>query len=251
MMLERYLEAAQKVLDRVIVTPPLVKKFLSAEMAPPAPSEKPGRPLRPGEELSTDVAIFVDGQYQLRVSVERPRDAPFQVDVKVDGSPIGTLTYPRDLNGGPTARTQTVKLERGVHKITVAAGKLPLVFYSLTVEERQREIYHDQRALHYRLFQLEPGQAALDGRAAMRRLLDKFLPKAYRRPVTAADVERILTLYDRAPVFCSGWRKQHLRLRFSRSRTTKSHRGFPTFSGPPCRMMSYSNWLHRAVSRIR
>ncbi|MGH9632818.1 MAG: DUF1587 domain-containing protein, partial [Bryobacteraceae bacterium] len=63
MMIERHMEAAQQILDRVIVTPPLNKTVPSAEMQPPLPSDKPGRPLQPGEELSTDIPIFVDGEY--------------------------------------------------------------------------------------------------------------------------------------------------------------------------------------------
>ena len=47
-LVRRYLEAAQKILDRVIITPSLVKVFPSAEMTPEAPSKKPGRRLEPG-----------------------------------------------------------------------------------------------------------------------------------------------------------------------------------------------------------
>jgi len=198
MMLERYMEAARKVLDRVIVTPPLSKTFPSSEMEPRLPSDKPGRPLQPGQELSADILIFVDGQYNLRVSVERPREIPFQVEVNVDGGGIGTLSYQRDLNGGPTARAQAVNLERGVHKVTIVAGKLPLLLYSLTVELRQQDAPSEKRALHYRLFGMEAGEAPLESRPAARRLLESFLRKAYRRPVTPAEVDRFLALYDRA-----------------------------------------------------
>ena len=72
------------------------------------------------------------------------------------------------------------------------------MFYSLSVEQRPQEASPDKRALHYRLFGLEPGEAPLDPRAAARRLLANFLPKAYRRPVEPAEIDRFLTLYDRA-----------------------------------------------------
>jgi hypothetical protein len=199
MMLERYMEAAQKILDRVIVTPVLSKTFASAEMQPARPSEKPGRPLVPGEEVSAEVTIFAEGQYNLRVSFERPHEAPFQVAVKVDGAPMGTIAYNNvDRNGGPTARAQPVTLERGVHKITVAAADRPSTFYSLTVEQRQQAAPPEKSALHYRLFGIEPGEAPVDPRAAARQVLARFLPKAYRRPVEPAEIDRFLTLYDRA-----------------------------------------------------
>jgi hypothetical protein len=198
MMLERYLEAAQKILDRVIVTPPLNKVFASAEMQPPLPSDKPGRLLAPGEELSAEIAVYLDGQYNLRVSIERPKETPVQASVRVDGATAGTLNYQRDRNGGPTARAQAVTLERGVHKIGVVGGPLPIVFYSLTIEQKQEEVHPEKPALHYRLFGMEPGEAPLDARPATRRLLEGFLRKAYRRPVAPAEIDRFLALYDRA-----------------------------------------------------
>jgi hypothetical protein len=197
-MLERYLEAAQQVLDRVIITPPYKKVFASAEMQPPRPSDKPGRRLAPDEELTADLNVLAESQYTLRVSVERPRQTPFQVEVKVDGATVGTLSYPADSGGGATARVVPATLARGVHKISVMAGKLPLDFYSLTIDQRQQDPPPDKRALHYRLFGVEAGEAPVDPRGSARRLLETFLPKAYRRPVQPAEVDRFLALYDRA-----------------------------------------------------
>jgi hypothetical protein len=197
MMLEKYLEAAQKVLDRVIVTPPLVRVFPSAEMKPARPSPRPDRPLQEGEEVAAEIAIFVEGQYNLRVSLERPAETPIQAIVKVDGEPAGTLTYSVDRNGGPTARAVAANLDRGVHTIAVKAGSLPIQFYSLTVEQRQPPAPPDKAALHYRLFGLEPGEAPVDPRAAARRVLATFLPRAWRRPVGDAEVDPFLALYDR------------------------------------------------------
>jgi hypothetical protein len=198
MLLERYMEAAQKILDRVIVTPPLSKVFASAEMQPPLAGDKPGRQLASGQELSAEIPIYVDGHYNLRVSIERPREIPVQVDVRVDGVKVGTLNYQRDRNGGPTARAQLAALDRGVHKITVVAGNLPILFYSLTVEQRQDPVHPEKSALHHRLFGMEPGEAPLDPRAAARRLLASIVRRAYRRPVEQAEIDRFLALYDRA-----------------------------------------------------
>jgi cytochrome c553 len=198
MMVERYMEAAQKVLDRAIVTPPLHRVIRSAEMTPPLPSEKPGRMMKPAEALSAEVNVFLESPYSLRVSVERPRVTPFQMEVKVDGAPVGKLSYQRDSNGGPTARIATATLERGSHTITVVAGEEPVQFYSLTVEQRSADGSPDKRMLHHRLFGLEPGEAPLDARVATRVLLDRFLTRAYRRPVEAAELDRVLAIYDRA-----------------------------------------------------
>ncbi len=198
MLLERYLEAAQKILDRVIITQPISKLFPSAEMNPPLPSVKPGRTLPPSQSLGAEVAIFVEGTYNLRVSVERPRQTAFQMQVRVDDGPPTTLSYARDSNGGPTTRVATNPLTRGVHNIRITAGDEPVEFYSLTVEQKQEPIAQDKRALHYRLFGLEPGESPIDATRATRRLLTSFLTKAYRRPVDSTDVDRFFNIYQRA-----------------------------------------------------
>ena len=148
--------------------------------------------------FSTTVAIYLDGSYDLRVSIERPRDHPVDVAVKVDGIAAGTLTFPRDPNGAPTNRAQTARLSRGAHTITVVDGKTPVEFYTLTVEQRQDAPTPEKRALHYRLFGMESGEAPIEPRKAAQRLLAEFLPKAYRHPVEPSDVDRYLAMYDRA-----------------------------------------------------
>jgi cytochrome c553 len=198
LIMERYLQTAQQILDRVIITPPYHHVVASAKMEPPQPGPKPGRQIVPQEELSTTFPIYVDGDYSLRVSIERPHDHEIFLSVKADGRAAGKLLYQRDPNGGPTARAQVIKLEKGVHTVTVANGNDPVEFFSLTVEQRQEEAPAEKRALHYRLFGTEPGEAPIDPRAAARRIIAGFVRKAYRRPVDASEIERFLTLYDRA-----------------------------------------------------
>lgn len=200
MMLERYMEAATTVLDRIVVTPPFNRVVLSHEMnpvTPPPTGIKPSRFLKPGEELSTSVSVFAAGSYTLRVSVERPKVTPFTMEVKVDGEPVGKVSYARDSGGGATARIVTATLARGPHTVTVINGSERIEFYSLTVDQRATEVTSEKRALHYRLFGIEAGQSPVNKRDAARRLLARVLPKAYRRPVDAQEVDRLLALYDR------------------------------------------------------
>ena len=203
LMIERYMEAARTVANRAIVSPPMNRVLLSSELnpqqPPPPPTQiKPSRQVAPGEKLTAQVAVLSDGPYALRVSVERPRVTPFTIDVEVDGTVVGTLAYQQDSNGGATARAQTATLARGLHTITVANGAEPIEFYSLTITQEGAPPTPDQAALHYRLLGLEPGQAPLDRRKAAERMLQRLLPKAYRRPVAPEEVGRILALYDRS-----------------------------------------------------
>ncbi|MEZ5353202.1 MAG: DUF1592 domain-containing protein [Bryobacteraceae bacterium] len=202
MLLERYMEAAQKIADRVIVARPVSNVFLSHELspaiAPPAAGQKPARRMKPAEEAAATVTVFSEGAYALRVSVERPREIPFTMEVKVDGVAAGKVSFNRDRNGGATARVVMANLARGVHAITVVNGAEPVDFYSLTVAQQPQPPTADQAAFHYRLLGVEPGQTPVNPRATVERMLARLLPRAYRRPVEPAEVARFLALYDRA-----------------------------------------------------
>jgi len=198
LMMERYMESAQQILDRVIITPPMSRTFASAVMQPARPSPKVGRMLQVGEEVSISTPISLDGDYNLRVNLERPHDRNIKVMVKVDGAPAGTLGFTKDSNGGPTSRIAVAKLTRGPHTFSVMPVDAQIEFFTFSVEQSVREASAEKRALHYKLFGMEPGDSPVNARESARRLMLAFLRKAYRRPVQAAEVEPFLKLYDRS-----------------------------------------------------
>lgn len=199
MLLDRYLEAATKILDRVIITPPMSKVFPSSEMQPAKPSTKPGRKLAPAESVSTETLIFVEAVYNLRVSAERPHVTPFTVELTVDNTPPTTLNFNNiDKNGGATTRIATVPLTRGVHHIKITSINEPIDFYSFTTEQRQEPTPQDKRALHFRLFGMEPGESPTQPNQAAKQLIQRFLTKAYRHPTTPTDAEPFYKIYQRA-----------------------------------------------------
>lgn len=142
--------------------------------------------------------MFSEGRYALRVSAERPPVTAFTVEVAVDGVTVGELSYPVDYNGGTTARTEGANLSRGAHKISIVNGSEPIELYSLTVTEQKEPATAGHRALHHRLLGIEAGQTPVAPRVAVKRLLAKVLPQAYRQPVEPPEIERVLRLYDRA-----------------------------------------------------
>ena len=56
----------------------------------------------------------------------------------------------------------------------------------------------DIRAAHDRIMIAAPGGADLPAREAARRVIDAFARRAFRRPVEPAEIDRLLTLFDRA-----------------------------------------------------
>lgn len=61
LLMERYLEAAQQILDRVIVTPALSREF-------PATAGV----LAPGAELAVPISIYADADYTIRLTLQPP-----------------------------------------------------------------------------------------------------------------------------------------------------------------------------------
>ena len=198
MLMERYLEAAQQVLDRAIITPPLNKNFDAWTMSPAKAPTKNERTLVPGEKVSTPFSVFADGEYSIRVWIQRPRDIPREMKISVDGTPRGTLLYQRDPAGGPTARALNLRLARGPHTLEVENGTLQVEMLNAMVDQRLQPPSPERQVTHFRLFGTEPGEAPAQPRKAAERLVASFARKAFRRPVDDASVVRFMTLYDRA-----------------------------------------------------
>jgi cytochrome c553 len=197
-LMERYLEAAQQILDRVIVTPALSKTIAAADLAPTLAARPPRRLVSPGDELSGSVSVYEDGMYSVKLSADRPTQGPVKLTLFVDGARSGVLDFARYESKGGATRAANVRLSRGSHTLTLKAQDvLPIEIYYLAVDQRAQESTPERKALHYRLLSLEPGETPLDARAAARRLIEGLLPKAFRRPVSAAEIDKYIALYDR------------------------------------------------------
>jgi len=199
MMLERYLQAAQQILDRVIITPRLTKTLAASEL-------KGGAADSPGQTGATGAfPVYLDGDYDVRVLLD-PKAAAAKLTLQIDGADAGPLAAQRGGRGGGGGRGATagsligtaVHLERGTHTLALAGdGPLPAIL-SVSIEEKPASPSAEKRALHYRLFGMEPGDQPLDARRSARQVLAAFVPKAFRRPVEPAEVDRFLVMYDRA-----------------------------------------------------
>ncbi len=181
MLMERYMEAAQQILDRVIITPPLLKTWA-------------GSALQPGHPVSA--SIYVDGDYDVLAALD-PKSASAKMTLMVDGADAGGMAMQRSRGPGITVGTQ-VRLKRGTRTFSVLPAEAPLGIISLSLAQKREEPSAEKRALQYRLLGMEPGPEPLDPRKAARQVLTAFLPRAFRRPVEPAEVDRFLVMYDRA-----------------------------------------------------
>ena len=109
------------------------------------------------------------------------------------------LVFPKDTNGGPSARSATLHLGRGAHTISLQADAArPIELFGVSISQKKEEPNAERRATHYRLFGTGHEDSPLEPRKEAHVLLKRFLPRAFRRPAAEAEVERFMTMYDRA-----------------------------------------------------
>ena len=207
LLTERYLEAAQQILDRAIISPPLVKTFTAGELSPAKPEAKSARPAAAGEELAATILTYMDADYTVRVTIERT-ESPAKLELKVDGVTSGPMAVAQRAFGRagkagrgvqPTTSVASLKvhLTRGAHTLSLVPGT-PVAIDDLAVEQKAEDLTSERRALHFRLLGSEPGDEPAQPRKAAQRILATFLPRAYRRPTQPGEADRFLALYDRA-----------------------------------------------------
>jgi cytochrome c553 len=187
---ERYLEAAQQILDRVIVTPPLSRIFTPDSHQIPA-----------GDGYPFTFTVYADSNYNVQVFLDKQYYLS-KLSLKVDGVAAGQLKInkPSAANnaGFPVVGRNQVHLTRGEHTLTVLSAEAAVPIYNVGIDQKPDAYPPEKRALHYRLLGLEPGEEPLQARKAARQVLAAFLPRAFRRPVEPAEIDRFMTLYDRA-----------------------------------------------------
>jgi Protein of unknown function (DUF1587)./Protein of unknown function (DUF1592)./Protein of unknown function (DUF1595)./Protein of unknown function (DUF1588)./Protein of unknown function (DUF1585). len=195
MMMERYLEAAQQIADRVMITPDLAKTIPSVQL------------LAPGKEFSAPVSIYLDAEYDVRVAIEK-KDGMGTLSLKVDGATAVPLIDVQQNGRGRVGRPGfmppvpqvgvRVRIARGLRNLSIVAEGSPVSILSLSVQQKAVEASPEKMALHYRFLGLEPGTQPLQPKKAAEQILRTFLRKAYRRPIDAAEIAPLMTLYNRA-----------------------------------------------------
>ena len=192
-LLEKYMEAAQQILDRVIITPQISRTFTPAELQPPTQETI----------ASLTLPIYTESAYEIQAAYEAG-DAPPKLMLKVDGSEAGALAIQRRRIvagkpvSGPTIARLQINLGRGTHSFGLSPEAPIGSLTRLTIQQKLDQPSSEKRALHYRLFGMEPGERPLRPRIAARQILERLLPQAFRRPVEPGEIDRFLTLYDRA-----------------------------------------------------
>ncbi len=194
MLMERYLEGAQRVVDEAIVSPRVDRRFGPADFVSSSPSPD-GDMKHGGRDISVLVPIYVEDTYsvQFQGTSISPRGRP---TVLVDGIETQELESPGQ--GAFSARVD-LQLARGVHALSLKVRDQGSVTLDAVDVQQKRSNESDLRArAHRTLLGLEVGKIPVDLRGWAERRLGRFVSRAFRRPLRTGELEPFLMLFDRS-----------------------------------------------------
>jgi hypothetical protein len=216
-LLERYLAAAERILDAAIVTgplPPPVKRFAGRELEGGTLTPEGGRVLASEGEVGVEFPFPAAGEYHLRVRAfgDQAGPEPARMSLRLGGQEVQALEVAAK-RVRPETYEAKLRVEAGRKRVAAAFlndyyqpqdpnpanrdRNLHLLHLEITgpVDSRMPPLPES----HRRIFFCQPDgprEAALQSCA--RRILGEFARRAYRRPVTLAEVDRLMRFFELA-----------------------------------------------------
>jgi hypothetical protein len=232
-IMERYLEAARKI-SRLAVGDPELPVMVNIHRMPlhlPQDDAVAGLPLGTRGGLATDSYFPLDAEYSFKVQLERPPREQHELEITVDGARVASAMIGLTNLSNPPQRVFEfrVPIDAGPHRVGATFVERTSALDERTVRPQRRsrgtlpamEIvtisgpYSPTGAgdtpSRERLFVCRPQTAAADagrdahGRATQgavaeapcaREILATLARRAYRRPVTTADVDELWPFYE-------------------------------------------------------
>jgi mono/diheme cytochrome c family protein len=217
LLAEQYLSTAQTALDRAIVEGnPFARKTIHLDAHAMTASEGYNKPdawlLDTNGELSKRIRFVTTGDYEFRIRAEGDQagSEPAKMTLQVNDMTLKTFDV-RAVRGSPDTYTLRANVTGGNRRVAVAFIN---DFYdpkNPDPTQRDRNLYvrwveidgpinskpFKPGALQKRIFAIAPS-ATVTAESAASQILQQFASRAYRRPATDAQVQRLLAVYRRA-----------------------------------------------------
>lgn len=208
LLMEKYLEVAQQVLDTVMVTEIVDMTFGIRNTG----SEKQLELVRvidqqeaqpftfsPGSRASTLVVIPSDNDFRLELIGQSSESKPSPIELSIDGIEVDVLSV--DSSPKTPSPTAKLNLSRGVHRIDLqlpkSGGAASIKAVRLVQSVRDRKTRERNQAATDRLLATGKEWIGRDDRKAAQEVLRAFATQAWRRSVTGDETKRLMQLYDR------------------------------------------------------
>jgi hypothetical protein len=236
LLMEKYYTAAQQVLDKAIVPQPIDQKFeaeklevrMLAKSDTKTSGKSAGKPAGPAPEATkiikgairfaangevvTKANFTADGRYQIKIKAWATRGsfAPARMGIKVEGRTLGgvTVTAP---SSSPRIYKVLLPVRRGRRELAIGFLNAYENKRAEDPSKRYRMLAIDSieitgpivvrsakgKEIHEKIFVAQPGSGLLK-RDAARKVIQNFAGRAFRRPITKAQADRFLQLFDLA-----------------------------------------------------
>ena len=203
-LLERYLAAAESITNRAILAnpPKPPERWVGAKYLEPGtdPEKVPKfRPITTGN-LNSQYSITLTGDYtfRFRAFAETIDDEPVRVSVTIDGAEVAALTLPAGDEKSAKFHETKLKVTKGSARIAVN-----LVNPKKNAQGKERRLLVENFNLngpadtrpetHKKLLAADPSKPK---REQTREIMGRFATKAYRRPATPEEIERLVKFVE-------------------------------------------------------
>ncbi len=196
LLMERYLEAAQRILDAAVITPRFEKEFNPIDFLPPQAGDSDAYHIQTGKEAGIVVNVYLEGDYTLKLYLETTATEHSKAVLKVDGIPADRFEIkPVSNEEKQPFVTVKVHLARGLHSLAVhIPGDAQAVqFRQFKISEEVPKHSNEKTLAHQRIFGTEHKETP----QGAKQIINTFMHRAFRRPVTDAEVDRFFTLCER------------------------------------------------------
>jgi hypothetical protein len=219
--MERYLDAAEKI-SRLAIGDPSAPVMVNRYRLPeeqPQDARVDGLPFGTRGGIAVNSQFPVDGQYLVKVELAGAARQPEQLEIIVDGETIQRMTLGATGGGGRGGRGVAARptefrlpMKSGQHLIGVTfverneirdeetlrprmRGRgTQIAIASVTISGPYDVTGAGDTPSRRRIFVCRPATAA-DELPCARRILSTVARRAYRRPVTDSDIERLVSFY--------------------------------------------------------
>lgn len=198
-LMERYLDAAEAIVDESIIVPETRLKFTAADFEP-SPLTPADGILRADREASVFFPVTMTAPHVLTIRARATSPAKARLLLKIDGIAAQSFDVPA---GAEQATDLQLRFFRGSHRLTLVAESGEIALGGLELVDKPKAVTPERQEAHRRLLgtvssRSLAGQSTAERRATASTLLQKFARLAYRTPVTEKDVAKNLALFDRS-----------------------------------------------------
>ncbi len=216
LLVEKYLAAAERILDRAIITgppPPPLRRYTGEALQGGSPNETGGRSLNSEGEISVE-HDFVAGDYVLCAQAcgDQAGPEPVKLGLRLAGKQLKVFEVTAKPEASQTCEFR-VAVPTGKQRVAVAFLNDYYRADDPNPANRDRNLHLQALeivgpivtnlpplpASHRRIFFAQPASASPEDRlACARQLVGEFARRAYRRPPSAEEISRLLRLFEQS-----------------------------------------------------